>query len=108
MVQSGIKKMRQVDNAIRNEAEAKRFYEEVYKHYGSIKRLVNGEISKGTNIITAIDRVLNNDSVSRLYPELRKSAVKRTVRSKLLDTYFSREIKQRKEQEQKESQGEGR
>lgn len=105
---SGRRRLRQVDDAIKNQADEKRFYEEVYKHYGSIRRLINREIEKDINVITAIDSVLNNDMVSRLYPELRKSSVKRRIRAKLLTSYFNRETNKRNEQENSKSQGEER
>ena len=39
MEYSAIKKSRQVNRELDNKTESKRFYEEVYKHYGPIKKL---------------------------------------------------------------------
>ena len=105
---SAIKKSRQVNRELDNKTESKRFYEEVYKHYGPIKKFVDGEIAKGTNTLTAIDKVLNNDNILRLYPELRKASVKRNIRGNLLRAYFAPEIKRRREQKSQKNQGEER
>lgn len=108
MKYSAIKKSRQVNRELDNKTESKRFYEEVYKHYGPIKKFVDGEIAKGTNTLTAIDKVLNNDNISRLYPELRKASIKRNIRGNLLRTYFAPEVKRRREQKSQKDQGEER
>ena len=97
-----IQRMRRVENAkIRGVAE-KKFYEKVQMHYNPIKRFVDNEIEKSGNVISAIDKVLDNANLSRIYPELNEFAVKRKIRNLLIATYFA------KDGQAKENQGEER
>ena len=97
-----IKRMRRAENINIKDAAEKRFYEKVQMHYNTIKKFVDNEIKKSGNAISAIDKVLDNANLSKIYPELNEFSVKRKIRNLLITTYFA------KDRQAKENQGEER
>ena len=84
------KQLRRVDRMRNREADIKAFEEKVRKCYNPVKRFVEKEIEKGKMPIIAIDEILNNENLERIYPELRSDGVKRAVRNILLSPYLRR------------------
>ena len=86
-----VKKLRAVDYRKNRENDYNIFVAKVQKCYNPVKRFVDKEIEKGLNAQNAIDKVLESTSIAMFCNELNEEAVKRKIKSLLINHYSNRD-----------------
>ncbi len=101
------KQLRRVDWALDKEAKKRNFYTKVQENFARVKRFVDKEIEGNNNFFLAIDKVLNNKSITKFCPDLKDESLKRSVRRTLMSYYIASQ-KNKTSEENQISEGEER